>query len=195
MTQYFITGGHVWLLQLMRSSLIWKLGVRNILNGNFKLAVECFVKSAPICTTFLTAMPNRLSSPTLVSKKQDFDLSSRLQEQIDHRVQVNELVGSILSDLIEGLEVDKVRPARRRNYRSRHGEESEEEVVMVPTREDGELTSSEDDKLAAGTGIHCKPSVKSFAVACSPLRVAKGSWPVRAALATLQKWRDSKACR
>ena len=134
-----------------------------------------------------------------MSKKQDFDLSSHLQEQIDQRVQVEELARSIVSDLLEDLVVDKVvyraRPDRRRNYRSRHGEESEEEVVMVPTREDGELTSSEDDKLAAGTGIHCKPSVKSFAVACSPLRVAKGSWPVRAALATLQKWRDSKACR
>ena len=103
-----------------------------------------------------TAIPNRLPSPTLVSEKQDFDLSSLLQEQIDQSVQVEELVRSIVNDLLEDLEVGKVvdraRPGRRRNYRSRHGEESDEEVVVVATREDGELTtSSEDDKLAAGT--------------------------------------------
>ena len=146
-----------------------------------------------------TAMPNRLPSPTLVSKKQDFDLSSLLQEQIDHRLQVEELVRSILSDLLEDLEVDEVvdkaRAARRRNYRSRHGEESDEEVMIVTTREDGELTSSEDDKLAAGTGIRCKSSVKNSATACPQLRLAKGSWPVRAALATLKTWRASNSCR
>ena len=140
-----------------------------------------------------TAIPNRLPSPTLVSKKQDFDLSSLLQEQIDQRVQVEELVRSIVRDLLEDLEVDKVvdraRPGRRRNYRSRHGEESDEEVVVVATREDGELTtSSEDDKLAAGSGKNC-------ASACPQLRLAKGSWPVRAALATLKTWRASNSCR
>lgn len=147
-----------------------------------------------------TAIPNRLPSPTLVSKKQDFDLSSLLQEQIDQRVQVEELVRSIVRDLLEDLEVDKVvdraRPGRRRNYRSRHGEESDEEVAIVATREDGELTtSSEDDKLAAGTGIRCKSSGKNFASACPQLRLAKGSWPVRAALATLKTWRASNSCR
>ena len=147
-----------------------------------------------------TAIPNRLPSPTLVvSKKQDFDLSSLLQEQIDQRVQVEELVRSIVNDLLEDLEVGKVvdraRPGRRRNYRSRHGEESDEEVMIVTTREDGELTSSEDDKLAAGTGIRCKSSVKNFATACPQLRLAKSSWPVRAALATLKTWRASNSCR
>ena len=138
-----------------------------------------------------------------MSKKQDFDLSSHLQEQIDQRVQVEDLVRSILSDLLDKVMykalldkvVYKARPARRRNYRSSHGEESDEEVVVVATREDGEITSSEDDKLAAGTGIRCKSSDKNFATACPQLRLAKSSWPVRAALATLKKWRASNSCR
>ena len=174
------------LLQLIRILLIRKIGVLRQECTNLRLSY--------------TAIPNRLPSPTLVSKKQDFDLSSHLQEQIDQRVQVEELARSIVSDLLEDLVVDKVvyraRPGRRRNYRSRHGEESDEEVAIVATREDGELTtSSEDDKLAAGTGFRCKPSGKNFASACPQLRLAKSSWPVRAALATLKKWRASNSCR
>ena len=181
----------------MRISLIRKIGVGDIPIGH--VHQFSLVKNAPICSTFFTAIPIRLPSPTLVSKKQDFDLSSCLQEQIDQRVQVDELVRSILSDVLEALEVDEVvdkaRPARGRNYRSRRDEEIDEEVVIVSTREDGELESSEDDKLAAGTGIRCKSSVKNSATACPQLRLAKGSWPVRAALATLKTWRASNSCR
>ena len=138
------------------------------------------------CFGCFSTVACRLASPMLVtvSNQLDFDLPSSLQEQIDQRAQVDELVGSILSELLEGLEVDKARPPRRRKC----DEESVNEVVLVPTREDGELESSEDDKLVAA-------SAKNFAIACPQLRLVKRSWPVQAALATLQKWRASNSSR
>ena len=121
-------------------------------------------------------------------------MPSRLQEQTDRKVQVEELVGSILSDLLDYV-VKKASLAsrkRKRSYRSRQGEESDEEVVIVRTREDGELTScSEDDKLAAG--VHCKNSLKSLAIA--RLQSVKRSRQLQAAYATLQEWRASNSGR
>ena len=147
------------------------------------------------CFGCFSTVACRLASPMLVtvSNQLDFDLPSSLQEQIDQRAQVDELGRSILSDLLskaikqvllDGLEVDKARPPRRRKC----DEESVNEVVLVPTREDGELESSEDDKLVA-------TSAKNFAIACPQLRLVKRSWPVQAALATLQKWRASNSSR
>ena len=142
------------------------------------------------CFPCFSAEVLRLPTQTLVSKQQDFNLSFLLKEQIDQRAQVDELVGSILSDLLEKA-VKKATLARRReNYRARQGEESDEEVVILPTREDGELTSSEDDKLA---GFHCKNSVKSLAIA--RLQSVKRSRQLQAAYATLQEWRASNCGR
>ena len=142
------------------------------------------------CFPCFSAEVLRLPTPTLVSKQQDFNLSFLLKEQIDQMAQVDELVGSILSDLLEKA-VKKATLARRRgNYRARQGEESDEEVVIVPTREDGELPSSEDDKLA---GVHCRNSIKGLAIA--RLRSVKRSRQLQAAYATLQEWRASNSGR
>ena len=129
----------------------------------------------------------RSPSSTLVIKQQEFDL-------IDRRGEVHEIVGSILNDLLEGLEVMKARPSRGlRNYRARPAdtEGSDEEVIILSTREEGELPSSGDDKqkLISAPGVLQKNNIKSFAIARSQSRQVLDFY------ATLQQWRSSKSCR
>ena len=131
----------------------------------------------------------RSPSSTLVIKQQEFDLSTILKEQMDRRGEVHEIVGSILNDLLEGLEVMKARG--QRNYRARPAEGSDEEVIILSTREEGELPSSGDDKqkLISAPGVPQKNYIKSFAIARSQSRQVLDFY------ATLQQWRSSKSCR
>ena len=111
---------------------------------------------------------------------------------MDRRGEVHEIVGSILNDLLEGLEVMKARPSRgQRNYRARPAEGSDEEVIILSTREEGELPSSGDDKqkLISAPGVPQKNYIKSFAIARSQSRQVLDFY------ATLQQWRSSKSCR
>ena len=145
-----------------------------------------------ISFTHLRAVVCRSPSSTLVIKQQEFDLSTILKEQMDRRGEVHEIVGSILNDLLEGLEVMKARPSRgQRNYRARPTEGSDEEVIILSTREEGELPSSGDDKqkLISAPGVLQKNNIKSFAIARSQSRQVLDFY------ATLQQWRSSKSCR
>ena len=138
-----------------------------------------------ISFTQLRTVVSRSPSSTLVIKQQEFDL-------IDRRGEVHEIVGSILNELLEGLEVMKARPSRgQRNYRARPAEGSDEEVIILSTREEGELPSSGDDKkkLISAPGVPHKNVIKSFAIARSQSRQVLDFY------ATLQQWRSSKSCR
>ena len=142
--------------------------------------------------THLRTVVFRSPSSTLVIKQQEFDLSTILKEQMDRRGEVHEIVGSILNELLEGLEVMKARPSRgQRNYRARPAEGSDEEVIILSTREEGELPSSGDDKqkLTSAPGVPQKNYIKSFAIARSQSRQVLDFY------ATLQQWRSSKSCR